>query len=674
MNYSNLLNNIRNLQNIWRAAFLFFILPAMALAQQATAPANADTGGGDVTSMDIESLMNVDVTTASLFPDKLSEAPSIMSVVTSDELQRFGGMTLGEILDRVTGLTATSQYFTDRSMVAARGEQTDTAGGHILILINGRPTREVMEGGIMSDLLQSFPVEILERIEVIRGPGSVLYGSDAFAAVINLITKKAMSNSATVKALGGAGDAVDSSAQLFYKRGRLSAVGAGQLNVAPDWPVTYIVPPSLRNSPAAPHVPNIQDVTVVDRGVGAYLGVNYRQLSIMSSFTEWQSTAFVMGNVGETHLSRDFLNVGYDHKQTQNWDMNFNLTYTRTTLNEVPYASTTRDSYELLGEWTNLITLGTRDRLTIGALFDRVAGTEIYTGSIPHQIAAQGSRPSGSFYAQLDHQLTHQLKLVGGFQMNKIGTIPLDTVPSAGAVWSPTSWVSIKALYGQAFSAPSLDELLLNRPGIVGNPNLVPEKIATSEVGVSFQRGRAQASVDYFHSKQTESIVSVSGHPIHYINLGDLTFNGAEVELKYYFQKDFFIQESMLYQTNVSGTGQTDVTPIPDLGFKSGVSYEDTHGLSIGLFLTFDEGITGYSNAVNVQQGSHNVLNGDLRYDLGRLFRISEKNRIALVAHANNITNHPIWLPSWGFTSVDTMPVEQGAVFYAGLQFSAGKK
>ena len=130
----------------------------------------------------------------------------------------------------------------------------------------------------------------------------------------------------------------------------------------------------------------------------------------------------------------------------------------------------------------------------------------------------------------------------------------------------------------------------------------------------------------------------------------------------------------MLYQTNVSGTGQTDVTPIPDLGFKSGVSYEDTHGLSIGLFLTFDEGITGYSNAVNVQQGSHNVLNGDLRYDLGRLFRISEKNRIALVAHANNITNHPIWLPSWGFTSVDTMPVEQGAVFYAGLQFSAGKK
>jgi outer membrane receptor protein involved in Fe transport len=670
---STLFNTKRN----WRAAaslgFIAFVWAASAPAQQTEPPAT-DTTGGDVTSMDLESLMNVDVTTASRFPDKLSEAPSIMSVVTSDELRRFGGMTLGEILQHVTGVTGTSQYFTDRSMVAIRGEQTDTAGGHILILINGRPTREVMEGGIMSDLLQSFPVEILERIEIIRGPGSVLYGSDAFAGVINLITKKAMGNKIAIKGMGGPGDAEDASTQLFYDRGRLSAVGAAQLNVAPDWPVTYTVPLSLRNSPAAPHVPNVQNVTVVDRGVGSYLGVNYRDLSIMSSFTEWQSTAFVMGNVGETHLTRDFLNVGYDHKQTSNWDMDFNLTYTRTTFSEVPYASTTRDSYELLGEWTNLITLGPRDRLTVGALFDRIAGTEIYTGSIPHQIAATGNRPGGSFYVQLDHQLVRQLKLVGGFQTNKIGTIPLDVVPRAGAVWSPTPWVSVKALYGQAFSAPSLDELLLNRPGIVGNPNLLPEKIATTEVGVSFQRGRAEASADYFHSKQTNSIVSVSGHPIHYVNLGELTFNGAEVEVKYYFQKDFFAQGSMLYQTNVNGYGQTNVTPIPDLGFKAGLSYEDSRGLSVSLFLTSDEGITGYSGALNPLQGSHNVLNGDLRYDLRRVFHISERNRISFVAHANNITDHPVWLPSWGFTSVDTIPVEQGAVVYAGLQFSAGNR
>jgi outer membrane receptor protein involved in Fe transport len=223
-----------------RAAFVFLAFSAAALAQQPAQLPGPNAAGTDVTSMDIEALMNLDVTTASRFADKLSDAPSIMSVVTSDELRRFGGMTLGEILQRVTGLTGTSQYFTDRSMVAARGDQTKTAGGHILFLINGRPTREVQEGGIISDLLESFPVEILERIEVIRGPGSVLYGSNAFSAVINLITKKATNDQVTAEALGGADGAVASSAQLMYKRGSLSAVGAAQLHDAPDWPPSPI--------------------------------------------------------------------------------------------------------------------------------------------------------------------------------------------------------------------------------------------------------------------------------------------------------------------------------------------------------------------------------------------------------------------------------------------------
>ena len=98
-------------------------------------------------------------------------------------------LTLRDVLERVPGLTGTTAYFTDRSMVAARGDQTKIDGGHILILINGRPTREILEGGVISDVLESFPVDALDHIEVVRGPGSVLYGSNAFSAVINLITK-----------------------------------------------------------------------------------------------------------------------------------------------------------------------------------------------------------------------------------------------------------------------------------------------------------------------------------------------------------------------------------------------------------------------------------------------------------------------------------------------------
>jgi outer membrane receptor protein involved in Fe transport len=584
-------------------------------------------------------------------------------------------MTLGEILQRVTGLTGTSQYFTDRSMVAARGDQTKTAGGHILFLINGRPTREVQEGGIISDLLESFPVEIIERIEVIRGPGSVLYGSNAFSAVVNLITKKARNNQVTIEGLGGANDAVASSAQLIYKRGNLSAVGAAQLHEAPDWPVTYIDPIPFRNSPIAPPVPITQEVTVVDKGVGSYLGVNYKGFSFMSAFTEWQSTAFVTGNVGETRLTRDFVNLGYDHKATQNWDMNFNVTFTRTTFDEESsYPNAVRDSRELVAEWTNLVTLTKRDRLTAGALFNRIAGEEKNTAVVPNAISARGSRPAGAFYAQIDHELRHDLKLIGGFQSNKIGDITLDTVPRGGVVWSPSSWVSIKALYGEAFRAPALDELLLNRPGIVGNPNLKPERVGTFDLGVGFQGRRVEVGVDYFHSKQTDSIVTVPGTRIHYANLGQITFDGVELEGKYYFRKDFFFQGSMLFQSNVDGSGRNELTPIPSIGFKGGVSYEDRRGLSASLFEVSDGKIDGYANSVNPVQGTHNILNGQLRYDLGRLLHLSDRNNIAFVARANNLTDFRVWLPSWGFNSVDTVPVEQGRVVYLGLQFSAGKR
>ncbi|MFZ1131333.1 MAG: Plug domain-containing protein, partial [Terriglobales bacterium] len=176
--------NVKKLRVMLGAALLL-ALATDGMSQQTAPYQNSGTATADLASMDLEQLMNLKVTTASLFSDKLSEAPGIMSVVTSDELRRFDGLTLNEILQRVPGLTGSTQYFVDRSLVAARGDQTKTNGGHILFLINGRPTREVMEGGVISDLLESFPVEILERIEIIKGPGSVLYGSNAFSAVVN---------------------------------------------------------------------------------------------------------------------------------------------------------------------------------------------------------------------------------------------------------------------------------------------------------------------------------------------------------------------------------------------------------------------------------------------------------------------------------------------------------
>ncbi len=638
-------------------------------------PTGQSTGSSqdDPATLDLRSLLNTEVITASKFSEKLSDAPGVMSVVTRDELRRFGGMTLREILERVPGLTGSTASFTDRSIIAARGDQTQINGGHILFLINGRPTREVLEGGIISDLLEAFPVNILERIEVIKGPGSVLYGSDAFSAVVNLITQKAVTDEVVVTGEGGPAGAAATSGNVFVKQGDLSIVGSGQFHQYPNW-----------STPVGNTIFGFQDALIPDRGKGAYLELDYKNLTLMSSFTDWTS-AYLEGEVGNARWRRGFADLGYHLKATNYWDMNFDLTYTRTTLNAetaIPFIS--RDSYEALAEWSNVVTLGRRDQITFGALYNYIEGQEVFYAVSPASIITNGSRPGGAFYGQADHELTDTIKLIGGFQTNKIGNIPLNTVPRGGIVWTPTMGWSLKALYSQAFQAPSLNDTLqdyvpppnIGGPSLIGNPNLLPEKVATIDVELGYQANRFQAGIDYFHSVQTnnivESDVTTNGT---YMNVGRTTFDGVEAEGKYYFRKSFFLTGSAAYQFNVSSTAgaSPNITPIPNFGAKAGISYESTDALTVGLFDVFEGPISGYSNAINPKPVAYSLLDGNIRWNLSKYLHAGSAVAVALVGHAENLTNNAVWLPDWKDVPGDSIFVNQGRTIYAGVEVSIKK-
>ena len=312
--------------------------------------------------------------TASKFAESISDAPGVMSVISHDELQRWGGVTLAEILDRVPGLNLTSAYFTDRSIVAARGDQTKINGGHVLFLINGRPTREILEGGLVSDLLESFPVASLDHIEVVKGPGSVLYGSNAFSAVINLITKKHDLNGFSASARPGRNNTMAASGEGTYSCGAFSLMGAAQLHQVPDWKTSYQYPSvdlTMTSSPIA------QDINIVNRSQGGYVGASYRGFSAMSSFTDWQTASFVLGTVGQPRWKRGFADVSYDFNPSSRWSSTVNYTYTRNTFGTLEFPDIKRDSSEQLLEWTNIVHPTNRDQLTLGALYNHQQGGEI---------------------------------------------------------------------------------------------------------------------------------------------------------------------------------------------------------------------------------------------------------------------------------------------------------
>lgn len=643
-------------------------LLAWCLLLTASDPPQEPPRSGDqarkLASLELETLLNMEVTTASKFPQKLADAPGVISVVSKDELQRFGGITLGEILERVPGLQRASAYFTDRSLVAARGDQTKIDGGHILILINGRPTREVLEGGLISDILESFPVAILEQIEVIRGPGSVLYGSNAFSAVINLITQKADANTVTAAGLGGAEGTAAGSAAVTVKRGELGITAAGQFHKTPTWYVPY-------RSPFYP----VQTAALPDRGTGMFLSANYKGLSVTSLFTDWYSASFVRGVAGSPKWKRGFGNLGYSFKPASRWTSSLDLTYTRNIFDVAEFPSIHRDSYEALAEWSNVVKLR-NDQLTFGALYNRSEGTELYEGVDPAIAISDSHRPGEAFYAQLEHTISNRLILIGGFQANKIGKLDLDVVPRFGVVWPATSAISVKALYSGAFRAPSLNETRINHPGLLGDPNLKPEKVTTVDIGLSYRSKHSQAGVNYFRSKQTDNIIEDTSTPQwKYRNLGEATFHGAEFEGKYYVRNELLLLGSVLYQRNQDQAAVANVAPVPNWGVKSGISYDKENRWSLSLFNTYSGALDSrYHGIQNPTTGSYNLLSGHARADLSRHLGLTGKNGVALVIHATNLLNQQVWLPAWGDNSNDTMPLDRGRSVFVGLEFFVNKE
>ncbi len=646
-----------------------------AFAQDASRCAPRQISRSELLALDLESLLDIKVVTASKFSESQSDAPGIISVVTQDELRRFGGTTLREVLERVPGLSSSTAYFTDRSMVAARGDQTKINGGHVLFLINGRPTREVLEGGLVSDLLESFPVNVLERIEVIKGPGSVLYGSNAFSAVVNLITREAENNGLSFGGAPGAGGARQVSGEGTYTCGDLRVVGGAQIHQGPDWNTTYWFNNPIPDDPLAAGVPSVQSATIRDHSGGGFAGVTYKNLSVMSSFTEWRTAAFVRGTVGESHWKRGFADVGYALKPTEQWRMNLNATYTKNLfdIDEFPFIG--RDSHETLFEWANFVSPTARDQVTFGVLHSQVRGHENYFGLGFPLTISEGRRSASAAYAQIDHRLVDRVKLIGGFQANKIAGLALDVVPRGGVIWSPAPRWNVKALYGQAFRAPSINETSLNHPGLQGNPSIRPENVATFDLELSYHGERAQGSANFFHSRHTDSIVIDPSEQVwRYVNFGEATFRGVELDGKYYVNRHVFVLGSFLHQANSDSNGNTDVTPVPNTSAKGGVSFQNERGITVSVFDNYQGSIDGFSSVLNPSPSPRHLLSAHARLELASLLKARQTAGIALVVNGDNLTNQSVWLPDWGANTGDTIPARRGRTLYVGIEMSMGRR
>jgi outer membrane receptor for ferrienterochelin and colicins len=166
------------------AAGLRFTL--LLLAASAVAQSRAQSLG----EASLQELTNIQVYSASKSMQSVSDAPSSVSVITADEIQEYGYRTLADILRSVRGFYVT--YDRDYSYVGVRGfGRLGDWNSHILVLVDGHRINNNILGQAMVGSEFLLDVDLIERVEIIRGPSSSLYGADAFFAVINVITRKA---------------------------------------------------------------------------------------------------------------------------------------------------------------------------------------------------------------------------------------------------------------------------------------------------------------------------------------------------------------------------------------------------------------------------------------------------------------------------------------------------
>src|SRR6202034_3724529 len=173
------------------------LVVALALS---LAPAWPQQAGPDLTQESLTDLMNVEVTSVSQKAEKLSRTASAVFVITQEDIRRSGSTNLPDLLRMVPGVEV-AQIDSNTWAISVRG-LNQRFSNELLVLVDGRSVYTTEFGGVYWDTLD-LPLEDIERIEVIRGPGGSAWGANAVNGVVNIITKKTSDTLGALVVSGG---------------------------------------------------------------------------------------------------------------------------------------------------------------------------------------------------------------------------------------------------------------------------------------------------------------------------------------------------------------------------------------------------------------------------------------------------------------------------------------
>ncbi len=463
----------------------------------------------DITDLNIEDLMKVEVATvygASKYEQKVTEAPSSVSIVTADEIKKYGYRTLADILQSLRSFHIT--YDRNYSYAGVRGfGRLGDYNDRILLLVDGHRINDNIYNQALIGTEFPVDVDLIDRVEVIRGPGSSLYGNNAFFAVINVITKRGRDLKG-VEASGAAGGFDTYKERLSYGNrfgSGLEAIASGSAYDSGGQRLYY----GEFNSPATNN--GFTDHTDYDRSRSAFMKLSYNDFTLESAYssrTKGIPTASFgtdFNNSGNRIVDALFFtDLKYETSLGSRVDLTGRLFYNYYWYTgDYIYSGVVNKDLGRGEWWGGELTAGAKlsdsNKAVVGAEYeDNIRQQQKNYDEAPYTLYVDDNRRSRitAFYLQDEAAIFRGLLLNAGVRYDHYSTFGGTVNPRVALIYNPFEKTVFKLLYGSAFRAPNNYELFYQTSvgGQEANPRLKPEKIKTYEIVYE------QYFLDYFHS------------------------------------------------------------------------------------------------------------------------------------------------------------------------------
>ena len=626
-------------------------------------------------------MMDELIVTASRSQETKATISANVTVITREDINQSSSNTIGDLLAEQS-IGHIQKYPGNLTSVGIRGFRTDTHGndlqGHVLVLLDGR---RAGTGNVAKILTKN-----VARIEIIRGPGAVQYGSAGMGGVINIITRRGTENSLFFEGSGGS-----------YGTGE-GTIGGTAFSNGLDFAgsYTYGTHGDYDTGNGEPfHNTGINHET----GLSANLGYSFSDTNRLGLII----TRFDVDKAGNPgYLSQNDLD-NYSDKENYSTDLTFEGQCPVTGSNLLARYFFGQDENSWMDPmtsnpsgWDNgkpsknqtdqqgvqFQLTGDIGITTLTAGFDWL-DYEVENSWTPNK--TNYSNPALFLLGKasfLENRLTTNLGLRYDWYDVEVkepaGRNADDShfTPQIGVAWMVTDVLKLRAQYGESFMMPSANQMAAQYTSfgrrVVGNANLDPEQSSTWEGGVDYDQNGLSGSLTYFHTDFEDKIISdyLSDGSSTWTNLGEAAISGFEAELAYDLGMPLdltwevrpYLNATLLTRYEDKTTGE-DLQYISDTNYSAGLVVNNGDGIfcRLNVAYTGSQDVTDYESGYPYQEVK---LDASTVTDLTASWRFYENERVGAFTLRGEVRN--LFDEEYAYVKGYPMP---GRGLYAGLRW-----